>query len=80
VLDLAGGIASQRDEDEAVQSAGLPRTDEELEKAGIHLEEAKGRFFDTLPTPAIATARWQSLMKRAACSLEAANRTRRVRG
>src|SRR5580698_10646468 len=30
VLDLAGGIASQRDEDEAAPSAvGLPRADEE---------------------------------------------------
>jgi hypothetical protein len=38
VLDLAGGIASQRDEDEAGQSTnGLPRGDEELEKAGIHI-------------------------------------------
>src|SRR5580704_16638083 len=38
VLDLAGGIASQRDEDEAGQSAvGLPRADEERAKAGIHI-------------------------------------------
>jgi len=37
VLDLAGGIASQRDEDEAGQSAGLPQADEELAKAGIHV-------------------------------------------
>src|ERR1700731_4225477 len=38
VLDLAGGIASQRDDDEAGQSArGLPHGDEELEKAGIHV-------------------------------------------
>src|SRR5260370_5294618 len=38
VLDLAGGIAGQRDDDEAGQSEqGLPRGDEELEKAGIHI-------------------------------------------
>jgi len=38
VLDLAGGIASQREEDEAGQSThGLPRGDEELGKAGIHI-------------------------------------------
>jgi tetratricopeptide (TPR) repeat protein len=38
VLDLAaGGIASERDEDEAGQSAGLPQADEELAKAGIHV-------------------------------------------
>src|ERR1700736_6499764 len=38
VLDLAGGIASQRDDDETAQSArGLPRGDEDLEKAGIHI-------------------------------------------
>src|SRR5271169_1888774 len=38
VLDLAGGIASQRDEDEAGQSARrLPHADEDLEKAGIHV-------------------------------------------
>ena len=38
VLDLAGGIASQRDEDEAAPSAvGLPRPDEELAKAGMHV-------------------------------------------
>src|ERR1700731_510797 len=38
VLDLAGGIAGRRDDDEAAQSAvGLPRGDEELEKAGIHV-------------------------------------------
>ncbi len=37
-LDLAGGIAGQRDEDEIIQSArGLPRGDEDLEKAGIHV-------------------------------------------
>src|SRR5579862_8660933 len=37
VLDLAGGIADQRDDDESSQSVpGLPRGDEELEKAGIH--------------------------------------------
>jgi tetratricopeptide (TPR) repeat protein len=38
VLDLAGGIAGQRDDDEAGQSAlGLPRGDDDLEKAGIHI-------------------------------------------
>jgi len=39
VLDLVGGIASQREEDEANQSVhGLPRgDDEDLEKAGIHI-------------------------------------------
>ncbi len=38
VLDLAGGIAGQRDDDETGQSArGLQRGDEDLEKAGIHI-------------------------------------------
>jgi hypothetical protein len=38
VLDLVGGIASQREDDETSQSVqGLPRGDEELEKAGIHI-------------------------------------------
>jgi eukaryotic-like serine/threonine-protein kinase len=38
VLDLAGGIPGQRDEDESDHSAhGLPRGDENLEKAGIHV-------------------------------------------
>jgi hypothetical protein len=38
VLDLSGGIASQREEDEASQSVrGLPRGTEDLEKAGIHI-------------------------------------------
>ncbi len=38
VLDLVGGIASQREEDETSQSVqGLPRGDEDLEKAGIHI-------------------------------------------
>jgi hypothetical protein len=38
VLDLLGGIASQREEDETGPSVqGLPRGDEELEKAGIHI-------------------------------------------
>src|ERR1700674_4840582 len=38
VLDLAGGIASQREKDEASQSMhGLPRGAEDLEKAGIHI-------------------------------------------
>ena len=38
VLDLAGGIASRREEDETAQSVqGLPRGDEDLEKTGIHI-------------------------------------------
>jgi tetratricopeptide (TPR) repeat protein len=38
VLDLAGGIAGQRDEDETNQFVrGLPRGDDELEKSGIHI-------------------------------------------
>ena len=38
VLDLAGGIAGQHDDDETRQSAHcLPRGDEDLEKAGIHV-------------------------------------------
>ena len=38
VLDLAGGIAGQRDDDEAGQAQqGSPRGDEDLEKAGIHV-------------------------------------------
>jgi hypothetical protein len=38
VLDLVGGIASQREEDDTGHPAhGLPRLDEDLEKAGIHI-------------------------------------------
>ena len=38
VLDLAGGIAGQRDDDEPGQSEQrLPRGDEDLERAGIHI-------------------------------------------
>jgi hypothetical protein len=38
VLDLAGGIASRREEGETGQSVhGLPRGDENLEKAGIQI-------------------------------------------
>ncbi len=38
VLDLAGGIAGQRDDDESTESAyGLPRGDEDLKTAGIHI-------------------------------------------
>src|SRR5713101_8416457 len=38
VLDLVGGIASQREEDEISQSVqGLPRGAEDLKKAGIHI-------------------------------------------
>jgi hypothetical protein len=38
VLDLVGGFASQRDQDESDQEArGLPRGNEDLERAGIHV-------------------------------------------
>ena len=38
MLDLAGGIAGQRDDDETGQSApGLPGGNEDLEKSGIHI-------------------------------------------
>src|SRR5216684_2934033 len=38
VIDLFGGIASQREEDESSHSVqGLPRGAEDLEKAGIHI-------------------------------------------
>ncbi len=38
VLDLVGGIASQREDDEIGKSSqGLPRGTEDLEKAGIHV-------------------------------------------
>jgi AAA ATPase domain len=38
VLDLVGGFASQRDQDESGQEArGLPRGGEDLESAGIHI-------------------------------------------
>jgi uncharacterized membrane protein len=38
VLDLAGGIAGQREAGETSQSGhGLPRGEEDLEKAGIHI-------------------------------------------
>jgi tetratricopeptide (TPR) repeat protein len=38
VLDLVGGIAGQHEDAEAGESAhGLPRGDEDLEKAGIHI-------------------------------------------
>src|SRR5271168_5095792 len=38
VLDLAGGIVGQCGDDETRQSAhGLPRGEEDLEKAGIHI-------------------------------------------
>src|SRR5271163_3215949 len=37
VLDLVGGIASWREQDETSPSVqGLPRAEEDLEKAGIH--------------------------------------------
>jgi uncharacterized membrane protein len=38
VLDLAGGVAGQREDDETNQSVcGLPRGEQDLEKAGIHI-------------------------------------------
>ncbi|MGA9724293.1 MAG: AAA family ATPase, partial [Candidatus Binatus sp.] len=37
VLDLAGGIAGHREDDEPGQAQSLPRGDQELEKAGIHI-------------------------------------------
>ncbi len=38
VLDLVGGIAGRHDDDETIGSSnGLPRGEEDLEKAGIHL-------------------------------------------
>jgi hypothetical protein len=38
VLDLAGGIAGHRDDDETGQSPhGLPHADADLKKAGIHI-------------------------------------------
>src|ERR1700746_2678752 len=37
VLDLAGGIAGQRDDDAGQSERGLPQGDAELEKAGIHI-------------------------------------------
>src|SRR6267378_2311034 len=38
VLDLVGGIAGRHDQDETDNPArGLPRGDEDLEKAGIHV-------------------------------------------
>ena len=38
VLDLVGGVGGQREEDETSRSVhGLPRGDEDLEKAGIHI-------------------------------------------
>src|SRR5271167_4667529 len=38
VLDLAGGIAGRRDDDETGHSArALPRGEEDLEQAGIHI-------------------------------------------
>ena len=47
VLDLVGGIASQREEDETSQSVqGLPRGDEDLEKAGIHIAQSGRRGRD----------------------------------
>ena len=38
VLDLAGGVAGQREDDGTNQSVhGLPRGEQDLEKAGIHI-------------------------------------------
>src|SRR5271155_6192988 len=47
VLDLAGGIAGQRDDDETSRSAdGLPRGTEDLEKAGDPCHQARRRRRD----------------------------------
>jgi len=37
VLDLVGGIAGHREDDENNSSHGLPRGDEALERSGIHI-------------------------------------------
>src|SRR5216683_43618 len=37
VLDLAGGVAGQRQDDETTSVHGLPRGEHDLEKAGIHI-------------------------------------------
>src|SRR6266852_8955605 len=37
VLDLAGGVAGQREDDETTSVHGLPRGEPDLEKAGIHI-------------------------------------------
>jgi hypothetical protein len=37
VLDLAGGIAGERDDETGQSVRGLPRRDEDLENAGIHI-------------------------------------------
>ena len=37
VLDLAGGIAGHREDDEPGHAQSLPRGDQDLEKAGIHI-------------------------------------------
>jgi AAA ATPase domain len=37
VLDLAGGIAGHREDDEIGQAQSLPRGDQDLENAGIHI-------------------------------------------
>src|SRR6201987_1138068 len=37
VLDLAGGIRGHREDDEPGHAHSLPRGDQELEKAGIHI-------------------------------------------
>ena len=72
VLDLAGGIAGQREDDETSQSAqGLPRGDEDLEKAGIHIAQSGRRGRD---------ARRASQGRLQAPALRAARRTGRSQG
>jgi tetratricopeptide (TPR) repeat protein len=57
VLDLAGGIAGRRDDNETGQSAhGLPRGDENLEQAGIHIGNL-GDAGEMLDEPAKAAYR-----------------------
>ncbi len=57
VLDLAGGIAGQGDDDETSESAsGLPRGAEDLEKAGIHIGSV-GDAGEMLDEPAKASYR-----------------------
>jgi hypothetical protein len=56
VLDLVGGIGSQREEDETSQSVqGLPGGNEDLEKAGIHITswEMRARCSTSEPRPPI---------------------------
>jgi hypothetical protein len=90
-LDLVGGIASDREENEIGQSVeGLPRGIEALEKEGIHVTDLgdAGEMLDDQAkvayrrrrTRAIALKQWYSSTKIARCSPSAANRTSEVRG